>query len=85
MALVLLATACTATLSVPNDVNFSVGATVGHSAKQQFLAITSAQSWSITLEYVAPEGVSDWCALSKTEGEGNANVLSLIHISEPRD
>ncbi len=71
----LMATACTPVQTVPNDVNFSVGETVGHNTKQQFLSITSAQAWSIALDYITPEGESEWCSLSKTEGEGNANIF----------
>lgn len=67
--------ACTAEQSEPNTVNFSVGETVGHATKQQFLSIATEQAWSISVEYLTPEDVADWCKLNKTSGEGNANVM----------
>lgn len=70
-----LAIACATTPQIPNSAKFSVGETVGHTTKQQFLSITSEYAWNITIDYRSPEGESDWCKLSKTSGEGNANVL----------
>ena len=75
VAAVMVMAACTPHIPIPNAVGFSVGETVGHKTKQQFLTITSEQAWTITLEYVAPEGVEEWCSLSKMEGEGNANIF----------
>lgn len=69
------ATACTPTSHNPNVVMFGTGETVGHTAKSQFISIASDFAWSIELEYLAPEGESGWCRLSKTSGEGNDNVV----------
>lgn len=70
-----MATACTPTPSIPNNAYFSVGEVVGYATKQQFLSVTSEGSWSISVEYLLPESESGWCKLSKTSGEGNANIL----------
>lgn len=72
---VTLTIACTTTPQIPNSAQFSVGETVSHTTKQQFLSITSEYAWTISIDYREPEGVTDWCKLSKTSGEGNANVL----------
>ena len=69
------ATACTPTSHNPNVVMFGTGETVGHTTKSQFISIASDFAWSIELEYLAPEGESGWCRLSKTSGEGNDNVV----------
>jgi endonuclease G len=70
-----LLAACTPTPITPSNAYFSVGETVGHATKQQFLSITSEYAWTISIDYIAPEGESGWCTLSKTSGEGNANIL----------
>ncbi len=59
----------------PSEVRFGIGQMVDHSTTHQFISLTTEQAWSIEIEYVAPEGESDWCKLSKISGEGNANVL----------
>ncbi len=66
---------CTTTPHNPNVVHFGVGTTVGHTTKQQFISIATDLEWSITIDYVAPEGEGGWCSLSRTEGTGNANVM----------
>lgn len=71
----LLLGGCTTTPSISNSVRFDIGDTVGQNTKYQFISITSEQAWSITIEYLAPEGESNWCTLSKTSGEGNDNIL----------
>lgn len=76
------ATACTPTSHNPNIVSFGTGETVGHATTYQFLSIASDFAWSIGIEYVAPEGESDWCNLNKTEGEGNANVVMSFGKNE---
>lgn len=71
----LWATACNSLSHNPNVVSFGTGATVGYTTKNQFLSIATDFAWSIDIEYISPEGASDWCKLNKTEGEGNANVI----------
>lgn len=70
-----LVVACSNVPTLPNNAYFSVGDVVGHSTKQQFLSITTEGSWSLSLEYLLPEEESNWCTLSKTSGEGNANLF----------
>lgn len=73
-----LNTCCTTPSSsqtVPNEVRFGVGERVDYATQHQFISISTEQAWNIEIEYVAPEGESDWCQLSKSSGEGNANVL----------
>lgn len=65
----------------PNVVTFGVGETVGPKTKQQFLSIESDQQWSITINYIAPEGVEDWCTLSRESGEGMSNVLMSFGVN----
>lgn len=67
--------ACTPVNNAPNNIYFSIGETVGYTTKQQFLSITSESEWHVVVEYLTPEGVSDWCHLNKTSGNGNANIL----------
>lgn len=71
----LMVVGCTTTTHNPNVVNFGIGDNVGHNIKQQFLSIASDVAWTITIEYLQPDDATDWCNLSKTSGEGNANVL----------
>ena len=86
VAMALIFNACTSTPPAPNMVNFSMGESVSHDKKQQFLTITTEQAWSITLEYVAPEGVEGWCEIEPTSGEGNASLLMKFGINElPED
>lgn len=66
---------CTPVVHNPNVVHFGVGETVAHTTKQQFISIATDLAWSITIDYVAPEGEGNWCSLDRTEGSGNANVL----------
>ena len=66
---------CTPVVHNPNVVHFGVGETVAHTTKQQFISIATDLAWSITIDYVAPEGEGNWCSLSRTEGSGNANVM----------
>ena len=68
-------TSCFPSAHNPNVVTFGTGESVSHTTKYQFLSIASDFAWSIDVEYLAPEGATDWCSLSKTEGEGNDNVI----------
>lgn len=71
----------------PNRVSFDTGATVGCSTKYQFVSIVSERAWRVEVEYLAPEGESGWCSLSKTSGEGNDNVMMTFgenKLSEER-
>lgn len=69
---------CTPVVHNPNVVHFGVGETVAHTTKQQFISIATDLEWSITIDYVSPEGEGNWCSLSRTEGSGNANVMMIF-------
>lgn len=70
-----LSTGCSPESQLPNDAYFSVGETVGHATKQQFLSVTTEGEWSLEVEYTAPEGEKDWCTLSKMSGVGSQNIF----------
>lgn len=78
MAVAVMATACTLLSSaptLPNEATFGIGETVASNVKYQFLSITTEREWSIGIEYLTPEGESDWCSLGKESGIGSDNVM----------
>lgn len=68
------ASACTSVPRTPNQAYFNVGDVVGADKEYQFLAITTEEAWHIEVEYTTPEGESDWCQFSATEGKGNTTI-----------
>lgn len=58
-----------------NAVRFTVGEVVGHTIKQQGVAITSNEAWTIEVDYLTPEGSEGWCSFSATSGKGNKNIF----------
>lgn len=76
IALVCTLSACTSPADkIPNEIYFNVGETVSHTTTYQFLSVTSDEAWSLEVEYLLPEDHTDWCTLSATSGEGNANIV----------
>ena len=78
MAVVFVTTACTllsADSPIPNSATFDKGAMVGCNTSFQFVNIVSGEAWSIEVEYLTPEGVSDWCLLDTTSGRGSEGVI----------
>ena len=76
IALACTLSACTLpSAKIPNEIYFNVGETVSPSTSYQFLSVTSDEVWSLEVEYLLPEGHSDWCTLSATSGEGSNNIL----------
>lgn len=76
--LALMVASCTLITPIspnPNEVSFSTNDIVASTVKNQFLSIASDVEWSIHIDYLSPEGVSDWCKLSKDSGKGNDNVF----------
>ena len=56
---------------------------VGVSSGELFLSVTSAQSWTLEVEYIGEQ--KDWITLNKTSGSGTVNSIIVFYKTNKSD